>query len=128
MGDFNVEVDNRKMEEFWKNCNLKSLIRVPTCYKNPNNSSCIDLILTNSKRSFQSFCTIETGFSNFHRMTVTVMKASLRKLKPEAIHYRNYKLFCNESYRNEPVAQFSKQNLEENWLEKFLEVCTATKY
>ena len=123
MGDFNVEVENRDMEEFCKNYNLKSLIRVPTCFKIPRNPSCIDLILTNSQRNFQSSCAIETGLSDFHRMTVTVMKASFRKLKPKVIHHRNYKRFCNESYRNELMAEFSKQHFEENSLEKFLEVC-----
>ena len=48
---------------------------------------------------------------------------TIRKLKTKVIHYRNYKRFCNESYRNELVAEFSKQNFEENSLEKFLEVC-----
>ena len=33
MGDFNVEVDNRNVEEFRKNYNVKSLIRVPTFAK-----------------------------------------------------------------------------------------------
>ena len=78
--DFNVEVENGNIEEFCKNYNLKKLIRVPTCYKNPNNLSCIGLIMTNSQRSFQSFCGIETGLSDFHRMTVTVMKSSFPKL------------------------------------------------
>ena len=110
------------MEEFCKNYNLKSLIWVPTCYKNPKNPLCIDLTQTNSQRSFHSFCGIETGLSDFHRMTVTVMKASVQKLKLKVIHYRNYKRFCNESYRNELVTEFSKQNFEENSLEKFLEV------
>ena len=63
--DFNVELENRSMEEFCKNYNLKSLIQVSTCYKNSNNPSCIDLILTNSQRSFQSSCAIETGLSDF---------------------------------------------------------------
>ena len=74
MEDFNVEVENRDMEEFCKNYNLKSLIRVPICYKNPKNPSCVDLMLTNSQRNFQSSCAIETGLSDFRRMTVTVMK------------------------------------------------------
>ena len=90
MGEFNLEVDNKEMEEFCKNYNLKSLIRVSTRYKNPNNPSCTDQILTNSQRSFQSSCSIKTGFSDFHRMTVTVMKASFRKLKSKVIHDGNY--------------------------------------
>ena len=35
------------MEEFRNNYDLKRLIRVPASYKNPDNPSCIDLILTN---------------------------------------------------------------------------------
>ena len=85
LGDFNVELENRDMEEFFKNYNLESLIEVLTCYENPNNPSCIDLILTSSQRSFQSPCAKETGLSDFHRMTVTFMKASLRKLKSKVI-------------------------------------------
>ena len=88
--DFKLAVKNRDMEEFCKNYDLKSLIRAPTCYKNPNNPSCIDLILTNSQRSSQSSCAIETGLFYFHRMTVTGMKASFRKLKPKIINYKKY--------------------------------------
>ena len=53
---------------------MKSLIRVPTCYKNPANATCIDLMLTNSNWSFQTSCKIETGLSHFHKMIVTVLK------------------------------------------------------
>ena len=110
-----------------KNHNLKSLIRVPTYYKNVNNPSCIYLILTNSQGSFQSSGAIETGLSDSQKMTATVMKTSFRKLKPKAIYYRKYKRFCNESYRNKLIANFSKQNFEENSLEKFLEVCKTSE-
>ena len=34
--------------------NLKSLVKVPTCYKNPNNPICIDLILANKPHCFQN--------------------------------------------------------------------------
>ena len=65
IGDFNVEANNRAMSVFSGTCNLENLIKEPTCYKNPNKPFCI-------KHS----CVIETGLSNFHRMTVTVMKAT----------------------------------------------------
>ena len=82
----------------------------------------LDLILTISQRSFQKFLCNKNWFSNFERITVTVMKFSFQKLKAKAINYRTYKRFCNESYQNELVAEFSKQTCEENSLEKFLEV------
>ena len=105
------------MDVFFKNDNLKTLIRIPICYGNLNNPWCIDLIQINYQRSFQSSCEIETGLSNFDRMTVAVMKTSFQKLKAKVINYRAYKRFCNESYRNELVAELSKQNFEENSLE-----------
>ena len=47
------------MNDFCKVYNLFSLIKEPTCFKNPYNPSCIDLFLTNRPRSFQNALTIE---------------------------------------------------------------------
>ena len=57
--DFNVCVEYSSMSVICDTYNLKSLIREPTCYKNPENPSCIDLILTNRPCSFQNFCVFE---------------------------------------------------------------------
>ena len=45
-GDFNVEPNEVNMIEFCSLFNLSCLIKKPTCFKNPVNPSCIDLILT----------------------------------------------------------------------------------
>ena len=63
--------------------NLKSIIKQRTCFKNVEKPSCVDLILTNRPKSFQSTCAIETGLSDFHRMTVSVLKMHFRKLPPK---------------------------------------------
>ena len=76
LGDFNVGIEEQYMKAFCDNYNLRSLIKQPTCYKNPNNPICIDLNLSNTPRSFQSSCVIETGLSDFHLITLTVMKKS----------------------------------------------------
>ena len=47
IGDFNIQADSKKMSSFCDAFELTSLIKEPTCYKNPDNPSCIDLILTN---------------------------------------------------------------------------------
>ena len=39
------------------------MINKPTCYKNPNKPTCIDLILTNCVGCFQNSCVVETGLS-----------------------------------------------------------------
>ena len=47
MGDFNAAMSDKAMEDFCSSNSLESLIRKPTCYKNHENPTCIDLILTN---------------------------------------------------------------------------------
>ena len=87
------------MQSCCDNYSLKSLIRQPTCYKNFGKPTCIDLVLTNMPRNFQSTCVIETGLSDFHLMTLTVMRKNFKKTKPRIINYRSYNNFSNEYYR-----------------------------
>ena len=61
LGDFNIEVEEQQIKDFCDNYSLKSLIRQPTCKKNPSNPTCINLILTNAPQKFQSTCVLETG-------------------------------------------------------------------
>ena len=53
LGDFNVEVNNNHMKFFCENYGLKYTIKQPTCYKNPSNLTCLDVMLTNVSRSFR---------------------------------------------------------------------------
>ena len=69
LGDFNSEITEGAMLEFCKLFNLYSLVKEPTCYKNPDNPSRIDLILTNRNKSFQHTQVVETGLSDCHKMT-----------------------------------------------------------
>ena len=82
LGDFNVGVEEPHMKTFCESYSLRNIIKQPTCYKNPSRPTCIDLILTNVPRSFQSTSVIETGLSDFHLMTLTVMKKSFKKFQP----------------------------------------------
>ena len=79
LGDFNIEVDDQNMKNFCDSYSLTSLIKHPTCYKNPSHLKYIDLILTNVPRSVQTTCVIETGLSDFHLITLTVMRKSFKK-------------------------------------------------
>ena len=99
LGDFIIEIEEQQINDFCDNQSLKSFIRQPLCYKSPSNPTCVDLILTNAPQKFQSFCLVETGLSDFHLMTVTVMRNIFKKLKPRTINYRSYKYFSNEAYR-----------------------------
>ena len=73
------------------NFDLTNLVKVLTCYKNVENPSTIELILTNRKHSFQSTTVLEVGISDFHKLILTVLKANFQKAKPKIITYRDYK-------------------------------------
>ena len=64
LSHFNVDIEEANMKSFCENYNRKSLIKQPTCYKNPNKATSIDLILTTVPRMFQSTCVLETGVSD----------------------------------------------------------------
>ena len=84
MGDFNAEPHDH-FKDFRDVHNLKNLIKVPTCFKNPERPTSIDVMLTNSYRSFQNSCAIETRLSDFHKIIL--------------IQYRDHKNFSEVEYR-----------------------------
>ena len=97
------------MKSFYKNYGLKNIIRQLTCYKYPSNPTCIDIILTNVPRSFQSTCVVETGLSDFH-----LMKKSFKKYQPKTINYKLYKIFSSKKYRETVISNLYKENFINN--------------
>ena len=53
---------------------------------------------------------IETGLSDFPKMVVTVMKTTYRNLEPRIVYYRDFKYFCNNSFK-ESLQKAISQNL-----------------
>ena len=86
------------MEQFCASYNLESLIKESTCFKSVDNPSCIDLILANHSKCFQNSGGYETGISDFHKLTFTVLKTYFQKAKPRIIKYRDYKYFDNNDF------------------------------
>ena len=76
LGDFNAEMSTNSMSDFCAQYDLKNLINESTCYKNIEKP----MMLTNRHRSFMSSCTVETGLSDFHKMTITGLKINLKKI------------------------------------------------
>ena len=62
MGDFNVTMGDKFMIDFCKLNDLSNLINKPTCYKNFDKPTCIDLILTNKLSYFQDSNILRLGF------------------------------------------------------------------
>ena len=111
LGDFNCEIEEITLNDFCNTFYLKCLINSPTCYKNNTNPSCIDLLLTNRPRCFQNSCTLETGLSDFHLMTLSVLKNKFKKAPPKIIRYRDFKNYDSFSFQNNVLTLFSSVNI-----------------
>ena len=111
LGDFNCEISKSGMQDFCDSLSLKDLIKVPTCFKNPEKPKCIDHILTNRPDRFQrTTYTVETGLSDFHKMTLAILKVYFIKLPPKIIKYRSYRNFQDESFHDNISAIMEDNN------------------
>ena len=61
------------LKKFCNLYSLKTLIKISTCFKNPDNPKVIYLLLTNRPGSFCNSGTLKTGLSDFHKLTLTVL-------------------------------------------------------
>ena len=126
LGDYNKESKEKNMSNFLSTYNMKNIVKQKTCFKNPGRPTCIDLILTNSSKSFQDTSIVETGPSHFHKLVVTVLKLYFPKQKPNVQTFRGYKRLQNDLFRSEldyDLSKFDVCNLEfEHFLNIFIEV------
>ena len=87
VGDFNEKESESNTKSFLEEHNLKNLVKEPTCYKNPQNPSCIDWILTNKSRYFKNTTTIDFGLSDFHKMILTSFRFQYKPGAPKITYY-----------------------------------------
>ena len=83
MGDLSADLSNVFVDSFCRSYGLKSPIKKPTCFKNPHRPKCKDLILTNRQKSFQNSTILGIRLSDFHKLTLAVLKSYFKKLKPK---------------------------------------------
>ena len=112
LGDLNSQPCEPAVKDFCQLYSCKNIIKENTCFKNVQNPSCIDLIITNRPTSFQNSLVIETGLSDFHKMSLSVMKIFYKKQKPSIVKYRNYRNFENEVFMKDLQDQFSQIGFE----------------
>ena len=100
MGNFNAEPHDHFLIDFCDVYNLKKLIKVPTCFKNPERPTSIDVMLPNSYRSFQNSCAIETGLSDFPSYDVFLRKCKIALDSRAPLKYKylrsNHSPFMNK--------------------------------
>ena len=111
--------------DFCNLCKLKYLFKVPTCFKNPDNPKAIHLMSTNSVRSFQNSRTLETGLSDLHKITVTVLESYLEKEQPKILSYRDFRKFSSNNFRTQILQDFSTQHLSSDSpsLNFYVDIC-----
>ena len=96
LGDFKMTPEDKNMQLFSDSFNLENLIKEATCFK--GSPSCIDLIITNRKPYCKKTCLIETGLSDFHKLTAVSVKSQILRTPPKRKLYRDYKILF--AYKN----------------------------
>ena len=99
MGDFNLELHDKRLGYFLNSNNFVNLLKTNTCFK--GSSSYIDLILTNRKSSFKNTTSYETGLSVHHHMILTMLKTTFQQKEPKCLIYRHYKNFIFENFKSD---------------------------
>ena len=122
LGDYNASIEDSFMKNFCENYDLRSLVKEPTCFKNPENRSCI---ITKKPRSFIKGGAIETGLSDYHKLVTTVMEMHFPKSKPSIITYRSYKNFDDKKFMENLNAEIITQSnyFEKDGIDAFSTIC-----
>ena len=113
---------DKNLKDFCNLYLLKNLIKKPTCFKNPENPKTIDLILTNRPRSFCNSDTLETGLSDFHKLTVTVLNVFQKTITKRNQLSKLQKF----SFRTNLINEISSNGILEGDLTGFLDACKTS--
>ena len=70
-------------------------------------------------KTFSKSTIIGTGLSDFHKLTVTVLKSYFKKLKPKELICCDFKNFSNQQFRTELVKELNENNVGANQFELF---------
>lgn len=88
MWDFNLEPNDPCMKSFLISNSFTNLIKTYTCFKGAG--SCIDLVRTNGKYSFQYTRSDEPGLGDQHQAKpfCTMLKTTFVSTEPKLLKYR----------------------------------------
>ena len=86
-----VNILRKLLFDFLEKHNAANIVKHKVCFKRLDKSSCIDLFITSRPHCFQNKTVFSTGLSHFHKMVVTVLKASFSKAPPKEMLHRGYK-------------------------------------
>ena len=73
------------------------------------NPSCIDLLLTNNVYAFKQTIALWTGFSDCHKLVLTLLKTTVPRSQPKEITCRDYKKFDSLKFKIELKNSLTKE-------------------
>ena len=98
IGDFNAEITEHYIETFLYEHELSNFVKEKTCFKNMQNPTCIDLLLTNNSYAFQQTTTVSSGPSDCHKPVLTV-QSRIQKNYFSKINQQNFiYLYCFSNF------------------------------
>lgn len=101
IGDFNENfmIPSHGLSDTIDVYSLKNLIEGATCFKNNDNPTLLDVLLTNNARKFSGSFNINIGISDFHNIIGAATKAHVPRKKVRTVSYRSYKHFNENDYQ-----------------------------
>ena len=105
LGDFNLDYREERLTDFMQEYDLSNLVKEPTCFKSVTNPSAIDHIWVTDRKKFVHTKCYETGLSDWHKLTTTMLNISIPKTEPRVIQYRDYRNFKNSTFKQELQAE-----------------------
>ena len=112
--DLNVDFCNIIMDtnnylcDIIETFSLTNIVNFKTCFKTLD-GTLLDLMLTNKPKSLCKTCTRETGLSGCHKMIVTFLRASFKRIPSKNIVYRDYKHFNQNGFLHELNLEMNKR-------------------
>ena len=106
LGDSNMTTENLKLQNLMDAFYLENLIKESTCFKSTVPTT-IDLIISNQKSLFMKSSAYESGLSDFHKLTTTILRKSITRGNPRNILYRDYKVLDQKKFEDQLRSQFA---------------------
>ena len=100
IGDFNLTINNKSLENFMTTFDQECLIKKPTCFQS-SNPTCIDLILTIKKEFFKKTDVIEVEISDHHYLIITALKSLPLKRNAKTKLYQDYSSFSIDHFKED---------------------------
>ena len=106
--------------------NLENLVKENTCLKSKRRAL-IDIILTNKLRNFQKTQNFVTGISDCHKLILTILRSSFKKLQPKIDIYRSCKSFDENHFLADLDTKLRQGNLYKDSQNKYSKLATIFK-